>query len=92
MKHTIALMAASLLAPLASVHAAEPSKPNIVVVLADDLGWGDTSPYGNTEIKTPNLARLAAQGVRFTQFYSACGVCSPSRSAILTGRTPSRTA
>ena len=53
------------------------TKPNIVVFLADDLGWGDTSPYGNTEIKTPNLAKLAAQGVNFNQCYSACGVSSP---------------
>ncbi len=80
-----------LLFSLSPTHAAaEPARPNIAVFLADDLGWGDTSPYGNPEIKTPNLARLAAQGVKFTQFYSAAGVCSPCRSAILTGRTPNR--
>ncbi len=90
MKLTLSIIATLLLAPLASLTAADKSKPNIVVFLADDLGWGDTSPYGNTEIKTPNLAGLAAQGVKFNQCYSACGVCSPSRSAILTGRTPYR--
>jgi arylsulfatase A len=66
------------------------SSPNVVVFLADDLGWGDLGCYGNRAIKTPNLDRFAREGVRFTQCYAACGVCSPSRSAILTGRTPYR--
>ena len=66
------------------------TKPNIVVFVADDMGWGDSATYGNALIKTPNMDRLASQGVKFTQCYAACGVCSPSRSAILTGRTPYR--
>lgn len=66
------------------------SKPNIVVVVADDMGWGDSATFGNELIQTPNMDKLAAQGVKLTQCYSACGVCSPSRSAILTGRTPYR--
>ena len=70
--------------------AAEPVRPNIVIVLADDMGWGDSATYGHKLIQTPNLDKLAAQGVKFTQCYSAAGVCSPSRSAILTGRTPYR--
>ena len=69
---------------------AEESRPNIVVFLADDMGWGDTSINGNEIVQTPNLEKLAAQGVKFTQCYSAAGVCSPSRGAILTGRTPYR--
>ena len=68
----------------------EKSPPNFVVVMADDMGWGDSETYGNELIKTPNMERLAAKGVKFMQCYSACGVCSPSRSAILTGRTPYR--
>ncbi|WP_343217924.1 sulfatase-like hydrolase/transferase [Haloferula rosea] len=72
------------------VSHAEESRPNIVVFLVDDMGWGDSSVYGNELIKTPNLEKLAKQGVTFSQAYSACGVCSPSRSAILTGRTPFR--
>ena len=59
-------------------------KPNIVVFLVDDMGWGDLACYGNKIIKSPNLDKFAAEGVKFTQCYSACGVCSPSRSAILT--------
>ncbi|MDQ8208269.1 sulfatase-like hydrolase/transferase [Coraliomargarita sp. SDUM461003] len=66
------------------------NRPNVVVFLADDMGWGDTSINGNELIQTPNMEKLAAQGVKFTQAYSAAGVCSPSRSAILTGRTPYR--
>lgn len=66
------------------------TKPNIVIFLADDLGWGDLACYGHPRIKTPHLDRFAKEGVRFTQAYSACGVCSPSRSSILTGRTPYR--
>lgn len=85
---TLALLL--LLAPPVSLHAAEHVKPNIVVFLADDMGWGDSATYGHKLIQTPNLDKLASQGVKFTQCYSACGVCSPSRSAILTGRTPFR--
>ncbi|WP_372845619.1 sulfatase [Pontiella sp.] len=65
-------------------------RTNIVVFLADDMGWGDVRCNGNEKMITPNIDKLASQGVRFTQCYSACGVCSPSRSAILTGRTPYR--
>ena len=75
---------------LLSTAAAGPAKPNVVVFLADDMGWGDSATYGHPLIKTPNLDKLASQGVKFRQCYSACGVCSPSRSSILTGRTPYR--
>ncbi len=61
-------------------------QPNIVLMLADDLGWGDLSCYGSPNTQTPNLDQLAADGMRFTDFYAACGVCSPSRGALLTGR------
>lgn len=66
------------------------SRPNIVFVFADDMGYGDLGSYGNTEVATPNLDQMAAEGVRFTQFYSAHAVCSPSRAALLTGRFPPR--
>ncbi|GAA5507495.1 sulfatase family protein [Novipirellula caenicola] len=65
-------------------------RPNVVVFVADDMGWGDSGTYGHELIKTPNLDKLAARGVKLTQCYSACAVCSPSRSAILTGRHPYR--
>ena len=86
----ISLVVLLTLTPLMSMRADEPSKPNIVVFLADDMGWGDSATYGHKLIQTPNLDKLASQGVKFTQCYSACGVCSPSRSSILTGRTPYR--
>lgn len=70
--------------------AAKEKQPNIVVFLADDLGYGDLGCYRHPIIKTPNLDAFAKQGVRLTQCYSASAVCSPSRSAILTGRTPYR--
>jgi len=79
-----------LLAPLAFLAAKEKAQPNFVIFLTDDLGWGDLACYGHPVIKTPNLDRFAKQGTKFTQCYSACAVCSPSRSAILTGRTPYR--
>ncbi len=74
----------------ASPPAAQPAKPNVVIFLADDLGWGDLGCQGHPVIKTPNLDAFAKQGLRLTQCYAASGVCSPSRSAILTGRTPYR--
>lgn len=67
-----------------------PSKPNIIFVVADDMGYKDTGYSGNTIVKTPHLDRMAAEGLRFDNFYSAAGTCSPGRMAILTGRTPMR--
>jgi arylsulfatase A len=66
------------------------SQPNVILFLADDLGYGDLGCYGHPIIKTPHLDAFAKQGVRLTQCYAASGVCSPSRSALLTGRTPHR--
>lgn len=65
--------------------------PNIVLILTDDLGYADLTPYGATAIATPHLERLAREGVRLTQFYAAAPVCTPSRAALLTGRYPIRT-
>ena len=79
----------SLLA-LLTCATSQAKTPNVVVFLVDDMGWGDLACYGNENIKSPNLDKFAAEGVRFTQCYSACGVCSPSRASILTGRTPYR--
>ena len=64
--------------------------PNVVLIVADDLGWGDLGCYGNPFFESPNLDRLARQGVRFDQAYAACHVCSPTRASILTGRYPAR--
>ena len=61
-------------------------KPNILFILADDYGWKDMSCSGSAYYETPNLDRLAQEGVRFTHAYSACSVCSPSRATILTGQ------
>ncbi len=71
-----------------TVHADGP--PNFVVILCDDLGWGDLSCYGHPHIRTPRLNRLAGEGIRFTSYYSAAPVCSPSRVGLLTGRNPNR--
>jgi arylsulfatase A-like enzyme len=65
-------------------------RPNIVFILADDLGYGDLSSYGAKDIQTPNIDRLAQEGLRFTRFYAAANTCSPSRAAFLTGRYPLR--
>jgi len=67
-----------------------PNKPNIILCMADDLGWGDPGFNGNTIIKTPHLDRMAKAGMRFTRFYSGAPVCSPTRGSCLTGRHPYR--
>ena len=67
---------------------APPHKPNIVVILVDDLGYGDLSCYGAKDLKTPNIDNLAAAGMRFDNFYANCPVCSPTRASLLTGRYP----
>jgi arylsulfatase A len=74
-------------APCALLHA---SKPNFIVILADDIGYGDLGCYGSKVIRTPQLDRMAREGARFTDFYVASAFCSPSRAALLTGRLPAR--
>lgn len=72
------------------VAASRATPPNFVVILADDLGWADLSCYGARGFLTPNLDRMAAEGVRFTDFYAAAAICSPARAALLTGCYPQR--
>jgi len=81
-----------LVSLIRSGNAAEAKRPpNIVIVLADDLGQRDLGCYGSTFYETPNLDRLAREGARFTDAYAACSVCSPTRASILTGQWPPRT-
>lgn len=67
-----------------------PKRPNIIFLLADDLGWADLGCYGNTFHETPNLDKLASEGVQFQRAYAACAVCSPTRASIMTGKYPAR--
>ena len=89
---TLALIAVVLAsASVAHVQAAaETSKPNVVIVFVDDLGWTDLSCYGSTFHETPNIDRLAGQGVMFNSAYASCSVCSPTRASLLTGKYPQR--
>lgn len=75
---------------LASIATGAPKPPNIIVFLVDDLGWGDMGCYGSKLHETPNVDKLASEGVKFTNGYAACTVCSPSRAAIMTGQYPAR--
>jgi arylsulfatase A len=91
MKHLLACSAAGLaLATLlpSSVAAASAPRPNLIFLLADDLGYGDIGAYGQTKIRTPNLDQLARDGMRFTQHYSGHNVCAPSRCVLMTGKHP----
>ena len=92
MKHAIRIAAAILLAAISAAHAADPAatKPNIILFVADDLGYRDLSCFGSPAVKTPNIDKLAAGGTKLTHFYTAAAVCSPTRASILTGRYPAR--
>ncbi|MGE3807835.1 MAG: sulfatase-like hydrolase/transferase, partial [Gemmataceae bacterium] len=86
MKRTLPVLLLLLLA-----HAAPAAdKPNIVLVMADDQGWGDVAYNGDKVLKTPNLDKLAGDGLRFDRFYAAAPVCSPTRGSVMTGRHPNR--
>ncbi len=77
---------ASILALVSAAAAERPKRPNIVFILADDLGYGDVGCYGQQQIRTPHLDRLAAQGMRFTHCYAGSTVCAPSRCCLMTGK------
>jgi len=85
MKHTLFLLVTLFSGPLIAAE-----NPNIVLIFADDLGYGDVGCYGATKVRTPNINRLATQGRRFTDAHSASAVCTPSRYALLTGQYPLR--
>ena len=84
----ITTIAITLLLPIAAI--AEQEAPNIIVIMADDLGWMDLRCQGNNELDTPQIDRLATQGIRFTSGYAAAPVCTPTRAALMTGIAPAR--
>jgi len=84
------LWAKSPAADAARAERSDRGRPNFVFILADDWGWGDLGCYGHPHIKTPNLDKMARQGMRFSQFYVCSDVCSPSRTAFMTGHFPAR--
>ncbi len=86
------LLPVTLFILIGSLSAQTANKPtNVVVIFADDLGWADLSCYGSTFYETPNLDKLAAQGIRFTNNYASCPVCSPTRASMMTGKYPVKT-
>ena len=90
MKINLFLLIFSTILILGCREKQEPKNPNIILIMCDDLGWGDTGFNGNDIIKTPNLDFLAGKGIIFNRFYSASAVCSPTRGSCLTGRNPYR--
>ena len=86
----VAALSLAAILSAAAVRAADPPRPNIIFILADDLGWGDLGCYGHPQTRTPNLDQLAREGTLFTQFYVCGSVCSPSRCAFFTGQYPAR--
>ncbi len=92
---TMVFLLISVLLPTAAGEAAQragakPRRPNVIFVVVDDLGYADLSSYGNTRVRTENIDRLAAGGIRFSQFYVNSPICSPSRTALTTGQYPAR--
>jgi arylsulfatase A-like enzyme len=89
MKFKLTFLVIIIAARIACLYGADKS-PNIIMLMADDLGWGDVGFNGNTKIITPHLDEMSESGIRFTQFYAAAPLCSPSRASCLTGRNPFR--
>lgn len=86
-----ASLATAMFAGVPLLQAAEtPKRLNFIVILIDDMGWRDIGANGSTYFKTPNIDKLATQGMRFTQGYAACAVCSPTRASLMTGKYPAR--
>ncbi len=90
MKQKQALLIALLFTWITVIHSAAAPKPNIIFIFADDWGWGDLSCHGHPYVKTPNIDRLATGGTDYHRFSVASGVCSPSRTAVMTGQFPAR--
>ncbi len=89
-KSALAFLVFFVFAGCTSNKAKEAEKTNFIIVYCDDLGYGDLGCFGASDIKTPNIDRLASEGMKFTEFYSASPICSPSRAALMTGRIPQR--
>ena len=88
MKHTLAFL--TLLGVATAANNFAGSRPNVLIIFADDMGYGDLGTYGHPTNESPNLDALAHDGIKFTQWYSGFHVCSPSRGAMMTGRLPIR--
>src|SRR6056297_4365364 len=90
MKHILLTLFVAVPSILSTSVRGDEKLPNVVLIFADDLGYGDLGCYGATKVKTPNIDRLAAEGRRFTDAHSVSAVCTPSRYALLTGEYPMR--
>lgn len=87
-KRLLLFLFAWMTASFAHAQKARDTKPNIIYILSDDLNWGDTGPFGQTQIKTPNIDRIAEEGIKFTEAYAGNAVCAPSRSCLMQGKDP----
>ncbi|MEM7659446.1 MAG: sulfatase-like hydrolase/transferase, partial [Bacteroidota bacterium] len=90
LRHLLLFLPFALLACSAPTPPAASGPPNVILIFADDLGYGDLSCYGHPTIQTPRLDQMAQEGLRLTSFYTAAPVCTPSRAGLLTGRYPIR--
>src|SRR5690349_20702823 len=86
--HVIRLAAAVVLLLMGAISADAADRPNIVFLIADDLGYGDVGAFGQTKIRTPNIDQLAKEGMRLTQCYAGNAACAPSRCVLMTGMHP----